>query len=119
LAGRQLERPHDAGDGREDDDVGDDVVDGVGVPEGGDVDAVAVEVFVEDVRHRRALEDGGEDGGDGVAADNRSAGVAGDAEPALGEDSEVEEEDAELGEVDGEFVEDLVEVEHLDGSLVM
>lgn len=114
LAGGKRERPHDARDRREDDDIGDDVVDGVCVPEGGDVDAVAGELLVEDVLDRRALKDGSEDGGDGVAADDADAGVAGDAKPALREDTKVEEEDAQFCEVDGEFVEDLVEVEHLE-----
>ena len=112
---RQAQRPDDARDGRENDDVGNDIVDGVGVPKGGDVDAGArwVAGLVPEVRDGRALEDGGDDRGKAVSEDDDDAAPARAPEPWLREDAEVEAEDGELGQVDAEFVEDLVEVEHL------
>ena len=65
------------------------------------------------MREGDALKDGGDDGSQGVGRDDNDAGPACVAEPGLGKDAQVEAEDGELGEVYGEFVEDLVEVEHL------
>ena len=112
---RQTQRPNDARDRSQNHDVGDDVVDGVGVPKGRDVDAGARRVggLVPEVRDGRALEDGGDDGGEGVGKDDDNAGQARAPEPGLREDAQIEAEDGELGQVDAEFVEDLVEVEHL------
>lgn len=111
----EFEFPHDTGQRGEDDDVGDDVVDGVRVPKGRNVDAggSGVGSFVPEVWDGVALKDGDDDGGQGVGGDDNDAGPARAAEPGLGEDAQVEAEDGELGEVYGEFVEDLVEVEHL------
>ena len=65
------------------------------------------------MRDGDALKDGGNDGGQGVGEDDNDAGPACAAEPGLGEDAQVEAEDGELGEIYGEFVEDLVEVKYL------
>lgn len=79
---------------------------------------MTLQLLVEDIVDRCALENGGEDAGHGIAADDGNAGVAGDSEPALGEDTEVEEENAKFCEVDGELVEDLVKVKHLKSASV-
>lgn len=60
-----------------------------------------------------ALEHSGNDGCYGVCGDEREAAPTRPNKPRLDEDAEVKGEDREFGEVDGEFVEDLVEVEHL------
>ena len=65
------------------------------------------------MRDGGALEDCGNYGGGGVGEDDEDRAPAGAAEPGLREDAQIEAEDGELGEVYGEFVEDLVEVEHL------
>ena len=59
------------------------------------------------------MEDGRDDGGEGVEGYEQDGDPACGAEPGRGEDAQVEAEDGELSKVDGEFVEDLVEVEHL------
>ena len=60
-----------------------------------------------------ALEDGGESGGNHVCNNYASEDVAADTEPLLHKDSEVEEENGYLGEIDGELVGDLKRVEEL------
>lgn len=124
LGAWEAERPDHEGQGGQDYDVGGDVVDGICEPEGGCADAGGLVgtvgdgrgiggVGVPEVVDGCALEDGGEDGCNGVGGDDGKTAPAGAHKPGLGEDAEVEGQDREFGEVDGEFVEDLVEVEHL------
>ena len=62
----------------------------------------------------RALEDGGQDGGNGVKGDIDHDHAGETAEPNdIGEDTAVEEDDGDLGAVDGGLVEDLRDIEGL------
>ena len=60
-----------------------------------------------------ALEDGGEERGDQVGQNDTGEGVAAAAEPFMREDAEIEEENGDLGEVDGHFVGELAQVVEL------
>lgn len=61
----------------------------------------------------RALKDSSQYGGYGIRTDNGEATPTGSHKPGCSEDTEVQGQDRELGEVYGKFVEDLVEIEHL------
>ena len=65
------------------------------------------------MRDGATLEDAGDDGSEGIGADDEDGAPAGTAEPGLGEDAQVEAKDGELGEVYGALVKDLIEVEQL------
>lgn len=100
----------DDGNGqRNQDQVGEDVECCVGVPEGRHVDAGAAagEGLVEGPLHGGALEDAGEDGADGEGDDDGDPHPAGPEEPAMDEQADVQEEDADLGQAEVDLVEDL------------
>lgn len=106
MRARELKRPDHEGECNQDDDIGGDVVEGVGEPEDGGVDAGWVNggggttsagcggrwwgAVVPEIIDRRALEDGRNDGGNGVDADEGEAAPAGSNKPGSSEDAEVE-----------------------------
>ncbi|KAM0093023.1 hypothetical protein ACP6JD_003478 [Aspergillus fumigatus] len=107
--GRELQLQHDGDGQRDHDQVGEDVECGVGVPEGRHVDAGAAvwEGLVEGPLHRGALEDAGEDGADGEGDDDGDPHPAGPQEPLMDKQSDVQEENADLGQAEVDLVEDL------------
>lgn len=86
----------------------------IGVPVLGQVNTRWVDRLVPRTADGVALPDGGRGGGDHVREDDAHEGVAAGAKPALQEAAQVEQEDRRLSEVDGDFVEDLGDVEELE-----
>ena len=113
LAGRKLGGVQGLHRQHQDDDIGCDAESCVGVPVLRDINARSGNRLVPRTADRRALPDGRAEGGDHIGADDAQESVAGHLEPFLREDTQVEEQDRCLGQVDGELVECLGDVEEL------
>jgi hypothetical protein len=85
----------------------------IGIPVHGDADTRPWDRLVPGSCDWRALPDGRRSGGDHVRQDDAQQDVAQDAKVALYEDAEVQQQDRRLGQVDGDLVECLCDVEEL------
>lgn len=114
LVNGQLARPDGLHGQQQDQDVGGNGVAGVGVPVLGQTDTRRLGGLVPGAADGLALPDGHGGAGDGVGGDDAQEDVAADAEPLLDKDAQIQEHNGHFGQVDGELVEDLGDVEPLD-----
>lgn len=114
LVNRKIARPNRLHRQQQDENIGGDGKPSVGIPVHGQTDTSRSHRLIPGPTDWRALEDRGGGCCNHVGEDDAEEDVATDAEPALDEDAKIQQQDRCFREVDGEFVEDLGNVEKLE-----
>lgn len=118
VAPRHLQLPDDPRRQSPRQDIPQNIVDRIGIPESRHIDALAEDAMIPRPGHRYALHDGGDDADDGVDGDVDHDETDGEPEARVlrrRENAEVELEHGDFCGVDGAFVENLREPECLLG----
>ena len=113
MCARNFETPYHNRDSEKNDRICEDAVGCICIPEASKIDAETIDTFVPGSIDRDALKDVCNNRADSVRQDDPLHDLTEDDEPFLVEDAQVKSHDAQLGQIDGELVCNLVDEEGL------